>query len=102
MGREKAGMKCVGTVLTEKEYETLRLMIRSADEADQLVAQHLVNGCDIQTSIYWLWRVSKNGAYKMVNLRTKASREFQEACNLFNISSMNEEQFAEWLIKKIG
>lgn len=101
MGREKAGMKCIGTVLGEPEYQTLYNMFHSKDEADWLVGQQVLNGCVIKDSIYWIWRLTrKHWPSNFVNLRTKASREFSEACNLFGIVSQNEEQFAMWLNTK--
>jgi len=99
MGREKAGMKCVGTVLGEPEYHTLHKIFHSRDEADHMVGQQILNGCVIKDSIYWIWKLTRgHWPSNFVNLRTKASREFSEACNLFGIASMNKEDFAEWLV----
>ena len=100
MAKIKAGLHCVGTVLTEKEYETLKSMIKSSDPGDHLVAQQLLTGCDIQQSIYWIWKLAKHGSYNMVNLRTLAGRQFKEATSLFGLDRQNEEQFAYWLIAK--
>lgn len=97
----KAGRVPMGTVITETEYESLRLMLRSSDEANYEVARQILNGCDDQQSIYWIWMLSRHGnSGKMVNLRTKASRAFQEAVNLFRNARNNEEEFAEWLVEK--
>lgn len=89
----------VGTVLTEQEYSTLYKMVASSDEGDHRMAQALLNQCDIQKSIYWIWRLSKPNANNMVYLRTKASREFAKSSDLFNISWMKATAFALHLIK---
>jgi hypothetical protein len=97
----KAGRVPMGTVITEKEYESLRLMLHSSDEANWEVVRQVLNGCDDQASIYWIWMLSRRGfAGRMVNLRTKASRAFQESVNLHRNSWNNEEEFAQWLIEK--
>jgi hypothetical protein len=98
----------VGTVLTLKEYETLDKMLSSHDKGDHTMAQALLNQCDIPKSIYWLWKLSKgNKASRMVYLRTKASRDFDKATDIFKISWMKATQFAlhikskGWLTEEI-
>jgi len=96
----KAGRVPIGTIITETEYESLRLMLRSSDEANWEVARQILNGCDDQKSIYWIWILSKDWSGKMVNLRTKASREFSTSVELFTNAWTNSEKFAEWLVEK--
>jgi hypothetical protein len=91
----------VGTVLTLKEYETLDKMLSSTDKGDHTMAQALLNQCDIQKSIYWIWKLSKKGnSSRMVYLRTKASREFEKTSNLFHISWQKATAFALNLVEK--
>lgn len=88
------------TVITEDTYETLAAMIRSNDPADHLVAQMLLVQVDVQKSIYWIWQLARINANRMVNLRTKAGREFRDACNLFYLANQSATTFGSWLIKR--
>jgi hypothetical protein len=90
----------VGTVLTEHEFNTIKMMIQSRDVGDHRVAQALLNQCDVQKSIYWIWRLADINASNMVYLRTKASREFEAEANLFNISHKTNTSFALHLVEK--
>jgi hypothetical protein len=90
----------LGTVLTESEYQSLKAMITSSDKENHTIAQHILNQCDIQKSIYWIWRLAKHNAYNMVYLRTKASREFRDATSLFDIAYMKPQEFGLHLDKK--
>lgn len=97
----KAGRVPMGTIITETEYESLRLMLNSSDEGNHEIARQILNGCDDQASIYWIWLLTKGFfSHKMVNLRTKASRAFKDSVELFHNASNNEEEFAGWLINK--
>jgi hypothetical protein len=66
------------------------------------MAQLILNTCDIQKSIYWLWKMTREGwiINNMVNLRTKASRSFRDLSNLFAIYSMGPLRFAEFCNNK--
>jgi len=91
----------LGTVITEEEFSTLEKMLRSSDTGDHRMAQAILNQCDVQKSIYWIWRLTKDyNSHKMVYLRTKASREFNKESNLFPISYMKATEFAFHLIDK--
>lgn len=88
-------------ILTEETYNTLKGMLSSADEGNHKMAQLILNTCDIEQSIYWIWRLVREvGNWRMVNLRTKASRAFRDMSELFNIGSKAHLSFAEWLIQK--
>lgn len=97
---KKAVPAKVGTVLTEQEFLTLEKMLSSKDEGDHRMAQAILNQCDVQASIYWIWKLSKQRASNMVYLRTKASREFSKEANLFPISWQKATGFALGLIEK--
>ena len=89
----------IAPVLDEEGYNTLRDMINSSDEGNHKMAQLILNTCDIQKSIYWIWKLSRHGwgVHRMVNLRTKASRAFRNKSNLFSISSKGSLPFIEFL-----
>lgn len=87
-------------VLTEENYLTLNNMLSSRDEADHKMAQLILNQCNIQLSIYWIWKLAKTKCNYMVNLRTKASRKFRDDTNLFYIAHKNEYEFSKWLDNK--
>lgn len=91
----------VGTVLTEHEYDTLNKMLKSKDPADHTMAQAILNQCDIPKSIYWIWKLAKQGnSTRMVYLRTKASRDFSSFSMLFSISNRKATSFALLLVEK--
>lgn len=90
----------LGTVITEQEFNTLDNMLRSKDQGDHRMAQAILNQCDIQKSIYWIWKLAKHSSSNMVYLRTKASREFQVSAKLFEIAWMKPTDFAIHLHKK--
>jgi hypothetical protein len=87
-------------VLDKEMYEGLHSLLNSNDQEDHRMAQLTLNGCDIQKSIFWLWRLAKKHSARMVNLRTKASRFLQTTADLPSIRGMNETDFGEWLIDK--
>lgn len=97
----------LGTVLTEHEYETLDKMLCSKDEGDHRMAQAILNQCDVKASIYWIWKLARKNASKMVYLRTKASRVFQVEAELFSIAYKKATAFAlamhakQWLTPEI-
>lgn len=88
------------TVLNEESFKTLEGMIRSNDEGDHKMAQLILVQVNIKESIYWIWKLARTNVNRMVNLRTKAGREFRDACNLFYISNAGSTTFGSWLIKK--
>lgn len=88
------------TVLTEENYLTLDKMLSSCDEGDHRMAQLILNQCNVQLSIYWIWKLAKYKAHRMVNLRTKASRKFRDDSNLFYISNQNEYEFSKGIDNK--
>lgn len=88
----------VAPVLDEETYNTLKGMLNSNDEGNHKMAQLILNTCDIGKSIYWIWKLGRHYNYRMVNLRTKASRSFRDKCDLFYLSSCGDTRFAKWLI----
>lgn len=92
----------LGTVLTENEYNTLRTMLKSSDHENHRMAQAILNQCDVKTSIYWIWKLAKGDScsHRMVYLRTKASRDFRDECNLFDISYIKATEFALKMYEK--
>jgi len=92
-------VKGEAVVLNEEIGQSLAKMLGSNDEADHKMAQLILNTCDIEKSIYWIWQLSRKSWYasRMVNLRTKASRNFRDQSRLFHISQKSERPFAEFL-----
>jgi hypothetical protein len=86
-------------ILNEETYDSLHKMLSSKDEADWKMAQLILNTCDIEKSIYWIWKLARISWYssRMVNLRTKASRNFRDHSRLFFISQKGHRSFAEFL-----
>jgi hypothetical protein len=90
----------VVTILDEGSYTSLLSMLKSSNEEDWKMAQLVLNTCDIQKSIYWIWKLARYYCHRMVNLRTKASRYLREKADLFWISSQSGPKFVEHLEKK--
>ncbi len=92
-------VKGEAVVLNEEISQSLAKMLGSNDEADWKMAQLILNTCDIEKSIYWIWQLSRKSWYanRMVNLRTKASRNFRDQSRLFHICNKSERPFAEFL-----
>lgn len=89
-----------GTALTESDYNTLESIFSSNDEDNHRIGQAILNRCDIQASIYWIWRLAKRHSHKMVYLRTKASRKFVEDTNLWHLSSRTGDEFSRYLLAR--
>ena len=88
-------------VLDEESFETLVSMLKSNDEANHKMAQLILNTCDIRKSIYWIWRLSRSYyTNNMVNLRTKASREFRDKSDLFSLAVYSAMAFGKHLSNK--
>jgi len=94
---EKGSAIADPTILTEDTYNTLYGMLRSNDEGNHRMAQAILNQLKIQESIYFIWKLAKHHSYKMVYLRTKASRKFVEDTNLWRLERLDETEFAEYL-----
>lgn len=89
------------TILTEDTANSLKAMLGSRDEADHKMAQLILNQVNVEKSIYWIWELAKGGRpEKMVNLRTKASRQFRDSCDLFYIAYSGADVFSKWLMDK--
>lgn len=84
-------------ILNEETAKSLAAMLKSNDEADHKMAQLILNTCDIEKSIYWIWQLARYYSNRMVNLRTKASRTFRDHSRLFFISQKGQRAFAEFL-----
>lgn len=87
-------------ILNEETYNTLKGMLTGRDEGNHKMAQLILNTCDIQKSIYWIWKLARHGSHNMVNLRTKASRSFRDKASLFHISHLNSTRFAKYIASK--
>ena len=97
---EKGSAIADPTILTESTYNTLYGMLKSSDESNHKMAQAILNQIKIQESIYFIWKLAKHFSYKMVYLRTKASRQFVNNTNLWRLSILDETGFAEYLDQK--
>ena len=87
-------------IIDEEVYKTLEAMFKSSDQENWKMGQFIINSCDIQKSIYWLWRLANYYSYRMVNLRTKAGRYIRDNAQLLYIAQLNAPNFLEHLIRK--
>lgn len=102
-------VKGEAVILDETSYESLRNMFKSGDNENIKIAQLILAGCDIQKSIYWIWKLSRGDGFThiMVNLRTKAGRNFRDMSKLFTLSVSPPTKFLmilateDWLTPEI-
>lgn len=87
-------------VLNDETTKRLWSMFNSRDVADHVMAREILNKIDVQKSIYWIWLLANEHAPRMVYLRTKASREFRDKCDLFTIAYADATEFGVWLNQK--
>jgi len=85
-------------ILDEESTKVLYKMFKSNDTADHKMGQLILNTCDVEKSIYYIWQLARS-VYPslMVNLRTKASRNFRDQSRLFFISQKGSRTFSEFL-----
>lgn len=88
------------TILTEDTTNSIVSMLNSKDEGDHKMAQLILNQVNVEKSIYWIWVLARHRCDRMVNLRTKASRQFRDACDLFSIAYQSADNFSRFLINK--
>ena len=90
-------------VLNKDTASTIINMLKSKDEADHKMAQLILNQIDVEKSIYWIWKITREVSWltnNMVNLRTKASRKFRDDCSLFLIANKASGEFSKWVLDK--
>ena len=56
-------------VIDKDTYETLSNMLGSGDTTNQLTAIEIISNCDIDNSLYYLWKLIKNYGHVMDNFR---------------------------------
>jgi len=85
-------------ILNEESTKVLYTMFKSNDQADHKMGQLILNTCNIEKSIYYIWQLARS-VYpdRMVNLRTKASRAFRDQSRLFFICQKGSRNFSEFL-----
>jgi len=90
------------SILNEHSYGRLKGMFNSEDEADHKIGQILLSKVNVEKSIYYIWLLAQNcRPGNLVNLRTKAGRELNEACQgVVRFQWTSEPEFGRFLISK--
>jgi len=88
------------SIIDEELYERLYGMFGSSDEGDHKMGQLILNKQDVQRSIYYIWKLARKYSSRLVNLRTKDSRAFRDATDLFTLAYARETEFGNHLIRK--
>lgn len=87
-------------IIDKDVYERLRQMFRSGDAENYTIGQAILNGCDIDKSIFWIRMLSLEFYNdKLINNRTKASKSFEVKSNINDIRNMDSMKFFTYLIK---
>lgn len=88
-----------GLVLDDQNYESIKDMLKSSDEGNHIVARKLLYECDINNSLYYIWRLAKadNCFWPMHENRTKLGREFVSTCNLYTLKNCNTIHFIKYM-----
>lgn len=85
-------------ILDAESTKALYTMFKSNDLADHKIGQLILNTCDVEKSIYYIWQLARSlDPTRMVNLRTKASRNFRDQARLFFICQKGPRNFSEFL-----
>lgn len=85
-------------ILDAESTKALYTMFKSNDLADHKIGQLILNTCDVEKSIYYIWQLARSlDPTRMVNLRTKASRNFRDQSRLFFICQKGPRNFSEFL-----
>lgn len=88
------------TMIIENEvYTSILEMLRSEDKNNHEVAIELIANCDINKSIFYLWKLSHGWSHKINNSRMKNIRLFVERSEWNELSGMNAEEFIEYMYK---
>ena len=87
-------------IIDKDVYERLRQMFKSSDSENYIMGQAILNGCDVDKSIFWIRMLSLEFYNnKLINNRTKASKSFEVKSNINDIRNMDSMKFFTYLIK---
>lgn len=88
-------------VIDKDNYETISNMLGSGDPTNQLTAIEIISNCDIDNSLYYLWKLIKNYSDKMDNFRrNKNFRLFRERVNYGVMMFRSEKTILPFLESK--
>ena len=88
-------------IIDEELYEKLKAMFHSSDKGNYPIAEQILITCDIEKSIYYMWKLLKgDGVIYKLNRRLKAIRNFLSNEHIRNISYKSHYNFTLYLKMK--
>ncbi len=87
--------------IDESSFTSIMEMLESSDESNHKVASEILSNCDIDKSLFWIWKVARKCSWKVTGLsRFKNIRLFIEMSDFSTLACMNDEGFIEYLYNK--
>lgn len=81
-------------IIDEDSFVSLRDMLKSSDQENHTVARKILYECDIDNSLYYIWKLAKSGCFwNMHENRTKLGREFVGKTKLYQLHNMSAKKF---------
>lgn len=88
-------------VIDNAVYESLNNMLGSSDSTNHTTAIEIISNCDIDKSLYYLWKLIKDHMSVMENFRkNKNFRLFKEKANYSMLSHKTEKSILAYLDMK--
>lgn len=79
-------------------YEKLKVMFSSSDRGNYPIAEQMLIDCDIEKSIYYIWKLLKSdGFIYKLNRRLKKVRTFLSEPHVRNVSYRNFYNFVTYI-----
>ncbi len=84
--------------LDEDSYQSLKSMLESKDADNHKVSADILANCDIEKSMFWLWKLARKHSYDVGKYsQWKNIRLFMEKSNWYSLSGMNSEGFIKFM-----
>lgn len=81
-------------IIDEDSFVSLRDMLKSSDQENHTVARKILYECDIDNSLYYIWKLTKAHCFwQMHENRTKLGREFVSKTKLYQLHNMSAKKF---------
>jgi len=86
--------------LDDHSYQSIVNMLESGNNQDCELAGEMLANCNIEDSIYYIFKIADKFPYKFNTSTNKNIRLFTDNSGYNDISKMNASEFAEYLRKK--
>lgn len=87
-------------ILDEFSTENILKMLSSKSNDDQNLGDEVLANCDINKSLYWIFKISERHPYRYQTSTNKNVRSFADNSGYNQIARMTESEFAYHMLKK--